>query len=151
VHGTRLFREKYVVVATPEFLVDHPVRTPLDLRRVPVLSLDREASWWNNLLRALPARRRPVLDRIIGVDHVRGMINGALAGYGVALLPKYSVLGELASEVLVVLFPRLKLMEDTFCIYQKLARATRPANQLLTSLLLDLDLRELGDAVGRTR
>jgi DNA-binding transcriptional LysR family regulator len=148
VHCTRMFREKYVVVATPAFLQEHPIRTPLDLRRTPVLSLDRDGSWWNNLLRALPAHRRPVLERVMVIDHVRGMINGALAGYGVALVPKYAVLGELARGDLVALFPRLRLVEDSFCIYQKLARLGRPAHQLVTGFLLGLDVREFGDAIG---
>lgn len=148
IHRTPMFREKYVVIATPALLARHPVRAPLDLRRTPVLSLDREGTWWNNLLRALPGPRRPTLERITVVNHVRGMINGTLAGYGVSLVPKYAVLEEIASGALSVLFPRLQLREDTFSIFQKLARAERPANRLLTRFLLGLDVRELGDALG---
>ncbi len=148
VHRTRLFRERYVVVATPAFLEAHPVRTPMDLRRTPVLSLDREGTWWNNLLRALPASRRPTLEHIVVIDHVRGMINGTRAGYGVSLLPKYSVLGELEAGALVALFPRLTLLEDSFSLFQKLSRRERPANLLLTRFLLALDVREFGDAMG---
>ncbi|MBI5549703.1 MAG: LysR family transcriptional regulator [Deltaproteobacteria bacterium] len=151
VHRTRMFREKFVVVATTSFLEQHPVRTPLDLRGVPVLSLDREGRWWNHLLRALPHQRRPVLERVVVIDHVRGMINGTLAGYGVGLLPKYAVLGELSSGALTVLFPRLQLLEDSFHIYQKLARVDRPANRLVTEFLTELDVSEFGDAIGRTR
>jgi DNA-binding transcriptional LysR family regulator len=150
IHCQRMFREKYVVVATPAFLERYPVRAPMDLRRTPVLSLDREATWWNNLLRALSARRRPALEQVVVIDHVRGMINGTRAGYGVSLLPKYAVLGEIASGALTVLFPRLQLVEDSFSIYQKLARVGRPANQLVTQYLLGLDVREFGDAIGRS-
>jgi DNA-binding transcriptional LysR family regulator len=144
VHRLRMFRERYVVVATPGFLERYPVRTPLDLGRTPVLSLDREGTWWNNLLRALPARRRPMLSRIVVIDHVRGMINGTRAGYGVSLLPKYAVLGELALGALQALFPRLKLLEDSFSIYQKLSRVERPANRLVTRFLQGIDVREFG-------
>jgi DNA-binding transcriptional LysR family regulator len=144
-----MFREKYVTVASPSFLERHPVRSPLDLRRTPVLSLDREGSWWNNLLRALPTSRRPALERIVVVDHVRGMINGTLAGYGVGLVPKYAVLGELSRRALAVLFPRLRLADDTFCIYQKPTRAERTANRLVTEFLLALDVHEFGDAIRR--
>jgi len=38
-----------------------------------------------------------------------------------------------------VLFPRLRLLEDTFCIYQKIARLERPGNRLLTGLLTRMD------------
>jgi DNA-binding transcriptional LysR family regulator len=151
IHRTPMFREKYVAIATPAFLARYPVRTPIDLRRTPVLSLDREGTWWNNLLRALPGRRRPELERIIVVDHVRGMINGTLAGYGVSLVPKYSVLREVAAGALTVLFPRLQLGEDTFSIFQKLARVERPANRLVTRHLLGIDVRELGDALAGGR
>jgi DNA-binding transcriptional LysR family regulator len=151
IHRTELVREKYVAVAAPAFLAEHPVRTPLDLRRIPVLSIDREGRWWDNLLRAVPAARRPTFERIVVIDHVRGMINGTLAGYGVSLLPKYALLPELARGSLVVLFPRLRLLEDTFCIYQKVTRRDRPGNQLVTRHLLALDVREFGDAMGRAR
>jgi DNA-binding transcriptional LysR family regulator len=149
VHCTRMFREKYVVVAVPAFLGRHPVRAPMDLRHAPVLSLDREGTWWNPLLRALPGRRRPTLGRVVVIDHVRGMINGARAGYGVGLIPKYAVLGEVATGALTVLFPRLRLVEDSFSICQKLARAERPENRLVTRYLLELDVSEFGDAIGQ--
>ncbi len=148
VHRTELFREKYVVAAAPEFLARHPLRTPLDLARVPVLSLDAEGRWWTNLLSALPAARRPDLGRVVVIDHVRGMIQATLDGYGVSLLPKYALLPELGRGALTVLFPRLRLLEDTFCVYQKTARLERPGNRLLTGFLAGIDVRDFGDAIG---
>ena len=148
VHRTLLFREKYVVVAAPGFLARHPVRTPLDLARTPVLSLDPEGQWWTNLLSAVPPARRPVLGRVVVIDHVRGMIHATLAGYGVSLLPKYALLPELERGTLTVLFPRLRLLEDTFCVYQKVARLPRPGNRLVTAFLASMDVREFGDAIG---
>ena len=65
-----------------------------------------------------------------------------------SILPKYSVLGEIASGALTVLFPRLQLLEDSFAIYQKLTRVERPANKLVTGFLLGIDVREFGDAMG---
>jgi len=149
VHRTHLFREKYIVVAAPEFLERHPVRTTLDLGRTPVLSLDPDGQWWTNLLSALPAARRPTLGRIVVIDHIRGMIHATLAGYGVSLLPKYALLPELERGALTVLFPRLRLLEDTFCVYQKAARLARPGNRLLTEFLAHMDVREFGDAIGK--
>lgn len=146
--GRRMFREKYVLVASPDFSARSRLRSPRDLGRTPVLSLDRDGKWWNNFLRALPAAKRPVLEQVVVIDHVRGMINGTLSGYGVALLPKYAVLGDLAEGRLVALFPRLRLLEDTFCLYQKIARASRPGHQLVGEFLLGLEVREFGDAIG---
>jgi len=148
IHRTPLFREKYVAVATPAFLRRFKVRTPRDLEHTPVLSLDADGSWWNNLLRALPRERRPALERIVMVNHIRGMINATRAGYGVSLVPKYAVLPELASGALTVLFPRLQLLEDSFSIFQKLARAERPVNRLVTQYLLRIDVRDFGGALG---
>jgi DNA-binding transcriptional LysR family regulator len=147
VQATRLFREKYLLVASPSFLASHPVRRPIDLERVPVLSLDKEGGWWTNALRSIPGRRRPVLGRIIEVNQVRGMVHAALEGYGVALLPKYTVLGKIARRDLVALFPRLRLLEDWFCVYQKRANAGREKNRVLTEFLLRLEVSEFGDAI----
>jgi DNA-binding transcriptional LysR family regulator len=147
VHRAPLFREKYVLVAAPAFLAAHRVRAPRDLARVPVLSHDRDGMWWNRLTSALPAAQRPRLARLVVVDNVRGMINAAAAGYGVGLVPKYAVLGELERGALFVLFPRLALLDDTFAVYQKVTRVEREAHGLITRFLLELDLRALGDAI----
>jgi len=147
VEATPLFREKYVVVAAPSFLAAHPVARPADLERVAVLSLDKDGRWWANALRAMPGRGRPVLSHVIQVDQVRGMVHAVLEGYGVALLPKYTVLGKVARGELVTLFPRLPLLEDWFCIYQKRANAALEKNRLLTACLRRMDVREFGDAI----
>jgi DNA-binding transcriptional LysR family regulator len=147
IQATRLFREKYLMVASPAFLARHPVRRTIDLERVPVISLDKDGAWWANALRSIPGRRRPVLGRVTEVDQVRGMLHAALEGYGVALLPKYTVLGKVARGDLQALFPGLRLLEDWFCIYQKRSKAGREKNRMLTEFLLGLDMSEFGDAI----
>ena len=147
IQATGLFREKYLLVASPSFLAAHRLDRPIDLERVPVLSLDSSGVWWANALRALPGRQRPVLGHIVEVDQIRGMVHAALEGYGVALLPKYAVLGKVARGELVALFPRLPLVEDWFCLYQKRAYAAREKNRLLSDYLLRLNMTEFGDAI----
>lgn len=147
VTATRLFREKYQIVASPAFLAAHPVKRPMDLESVPALSLDREGTWWTNALRSAPGRGRPVLRQIIEVNQVRAMVHAALEGYGVALLPKYTVLGKVGRGDLVALFPGLRLVEDWFCVYQKRTCALRQKNRVLTEFLLQLDVAEFGDAI----
>jgi DNA-binding transcriptional LysR family regulator len=147
IQATRLFREKYLMVASPAFLAANPVRRTIDLERVPVISLDKDGSWWANALRSVPGLRRPVLGRIIEVTQVRGMVHAALEGYGVALLPKYTVLGKVARGDLKALFPRLGLLEDWFCVYQKRANAKREKNRVVSDFLLRLDVSEFGDAI----
>lgn len=122
-------------------------RRPIDLERVPVLSLDKAGVWWANALRSIPGRRRPVPGRIIEVNQVRGMVHAALEGYGAAVLPKYTVLGKVARGDLVALFPRLRLLEDWFCVYQKRTSAVREKNRIVTDFLLRLDVAEFGDAI----
>ena len=151
VEATPLFREKYVIVAAPSFLAAHPVRRPADLERVPVLSRDKDGRWWANALRAMPGRERPVLSHVVQVDQVRGMVHAVLEGYGVALLPKYTVLGKVARGELVTLFPKLPLLEDWFCIYQKRTNASLEKNRALMACLLQLDVSEFGDAIGGVR
>ena len=143
-----LFREKYVVVAAPAFLRRHPVATPRDLEKLPVLSLDKEGGWWRNMLGAVPRDRRLVFSRIVAVNHIRGMINAAAEGLGVALTPKYAVLDDLERRRLRVIFPGLKLLEDHFCVYQKRARAGREKNRLITRFLTSMKVDEFGDAIG---
>jgi DNA-binding transcriptional LysR family regulator len=151
IQATRLFREKYLLVASPAFLACHAIRRPLDLERVPVLSLDSGGIWWSNALRSIPGRRRPTLGRIIEVNQVHGMVHAALEGYGVALLPKYTVLGKVARGELTVLFPRLPLLEDWFCVYQKRTSVEREKNRVVTDYLLQLNVAEFGDAISGPR
>jgi LysR family transcriptional regulator, glycine cleavage system transcriptional activator len=149
VQATRLFREKYLMVASPAFLASHPVRRIVDLERVPVISLDKDGAWWGSALGSIPGLRRPALGRIIEINQVRGMVHGALEGYGVALLPKYTVLGKVARGDLKALFPRLDLLEDWFCVYEKRASAGREKNRVVTDFLRRLDMSEFGDAIKR--
>lgn len=142
-----LFREKYVVVASPGFLERSAIRSPLDLQDHPVVSLDKDATWWDNMLLALPPGERPAFRHVIQINHVRGIINATQEGLGVAFLPKYTVLGEIERRSLVVLFPELKLLEDRFAVYQKRSLATREKNRLMTGYLLGLQLDEYGDSI----
>jgi len=146
-----LFREKYSVVASPAFLAAHPIRRPADLGAQPLLSLDKDGAWWGRLLGALPEAKRPKPRRIVEIDHLRGLINAAEEGLGVGLAPTYSVLKELDQGILRVLFPRLKLLEDRFFVYQLRSHARREGNRHLTAYLASLDASEFGDSIGPIR
>lgn len=143
-----LFRERYSAIASPGFLATSPVVAPGDLAALPVLSLDPEGEWWVNFLRALPPAQRPDFRRVVTLNHVRGIINAALAGLGVGLVPSYTVLRELADGRLVALFPGLELLEDRFRVVCKRRRAEDPAIRALVDFLLALEPGELGDAIG---
>ncbi len=147
VESRPLFREAYVAIASDALLARHLVRTPHDLEDVVVLSLDKGADWWGNLLRALPARSRPAFRRVVQVNHIRAIINAALDGQGVGFVPQYTVLQELADGRLRRLFPDLNLLEDRFSVVQKRNRADRHKNRLITGYLEGLDASEFGDAI----
>lgn len=139
-----LFRETYVVACAPAFRKAHRLRQPADLARGPVLSLDKAGAWWNRFLVAVPDPARPRLDRIIAVNHIRAMIHAATKGMGALLVPRYSVLEELARGDLVALFPAIRPTEDHFSIYQKKVKAGQEKRKLLTRYLQSLSPEEFG-------
>jgi DNA-binding transcriptional LysR family regulator len=70
-------------------------------------------------------------------------------GIGVGLVPRYTVLEEIASGALVALFPDVNLLEDQFRIFQKKWRARRAANRAVVAYLQGLDATEYGETIGR--
>ena len=120
-----LFREEYVVVASPRYLARHRISTVKDLARCNVFSQDEDLAWWRNFLHALPQEQQVFFGRVIRINHVRGMINAALCNMGVGFVPRYTVLREIAQGSLVALFPELDLLNDHMNIYIK------PRNVLL--------------------
>ncbi len=130
-----LFRERYVVIAAPDFLKGHPIKIPQDLERVTVLSMDERGEWWNNFIFAQGPENRTILKHIVQVNHVRGLINGALGGLGVSFVPRYTVENELAAGLLCDVFPGGQLMDDHFCIYIKRGKMDQEKNRQLMAFL----------------
>ncbi len=114
-----LFREEYVVIASPRYLEHHHITTVKDLARCNVFSQDEELSWWRNFIHAFPQGQQVLFDRVTRINHVRGMINAALCNMGVGFVPRYAVLRELAQGRLVGLFPELDILNDHINIYLK--------------------------------
>jgi DNA-binding transcriptional LysR family regulator len=130
-----LFEERYVVIASPAYVEEHQIKEVGDLERVNILSLDKEGDWWDNFLMAIPIDRRPKLKNIMQINHVRGLINGAISGVGVSFVPRYTVETELEEKVLIDIFGGLA-MDDRFCIYIKKERKEFEKNKLLINFLL---------------
>lgn len=123
VEKTPLFREEYVVIASPGLAAAERIRRPADLSRCNILSLDKGCGWWKNFLGALPQEERPVFSRVTEINHIRGITNAAAESLGVGFVPKYCVTRELKSGTLKNVFPRLELLEDRFSVYQKTKRS----------------------------
>lgn len=134
-----LFREDYAVVASPDFVARRGPVTAEAMAQLPCLSLDDEGRWWHRFLVSLPAEGRPVLGRLVTINHVRAMIVAAEAGLGVALVPRYAVGAELEAGRLEALFPELPMFADRFVLYQKRCRADLDAHRRFTEYLLALD------------
>lgn len=138
-----LFREEYAVIASPEFVRERRLRSPADLAGCQVLSMDKSGAWWGNFLNALPASGRPELKNITELNHIRAIINAALEGLGVGFVPRYTVLKEFKARTLVNIFPRLKLLEDNFYVYQKAGRARLERHRLLLDYLRNIKSTQL--------
>ncbi|HWQ09546.1 MAG TPA: LysR family transcriptional regulator [Holophaga sp.] len=141
---TPLFREVYVVVCSPEYRDRFRPASPAGLDACTILSCDKVGAWWHRFLSALPEEQRPRLDQLVAMNHIRAMVNAAVHGLGVALVPQYCVLEELETGRLVSLFPAIRPLEDRFCLYQKRAHADRGKQRLLTAFLQALKPEEFG-------
>ena len=139
-----LFREAYTVAAAPALHERLQLRAPLDLARAPILSTDRECTWWHRFLLALAQDERPEWTLVHAMGHIRAMIHAALDGLGVLLAPRYSILRELRQGELVELFPRLPMQEDWFCLYQKQNHAGSRLQRSFTDILRSINPAEFG-------
>ncbi|HNV72274.1 MAG TPA: LysR substrate-binding domain-containing protein, partial [Candidatus Ozemobacteraceae bacterium] len=64
--------------------------------------------------------------RLITVNHLRGMVNLASAGVGVALVPAYCAAAEVRSGRLRILFPKSQILEDWFSLYGRQGQRQLP-------------------------
>lgn len=143
---TDLFREEYAVVAAPSYLRGKRIETPKDLEEQTIVSLDKNAAWWGRFIQAVPRAGQPSFkgESVIEIDHVRGVINAAVEGIGVALLPKYAIVTELRRRRLVNLFPEIQVKADQFSIYLKKKKAGLDASRRLIAYLTELRPEEFG-------
>ncbi len=133
-----LFREEYAVIASPGFVRTRGLRAPRDLARCPVLSIDKDGQWWGNFMNALQPSERPELRDVTQLNHIRAIINAAMEGLGAGFVPRYTVLKELKAGTLVNVFPRLKLLEDNFYVYQKAGKAGLERHRRLLDYLKNI-------------
>jgi len=139
-----LFREQYITIASPEFIKTKHITSLDDLERVKILSMDKDLEWWHNFITAIPADKQGCLKNVMQINHVRGLINGAVAGLGIGFVPRYTVITELENNILVDPFPHIKPMADEFHIYIKKECLAFQKNQLLLDYLTKLKPSEFG-------
>jgi len=139
-----LFQEQYVTIASPLFIRSHRIQTLDDLERVNILSNDKDLAWWKNFITAIPEEKQACLKKVVVINHVRGLINGAAAGLGVGFVPKYTVIKELCDQTLVDPFPDIKPGADHFNIYIKKDKLAFEKNKALINYLTRLNPEEFG-------
>lgn len=139
---TPLFQETYVVACSPSYLAMNNIHSPEDLARCNILSLDKEGIWWRRFLVIFSKKNRPTLNRIMTINHIRGMINAAASDLGVILVPSYSLQRELSSGSIIPLFPSIRLLEDYFYLYQKTTKTYLLKHRLLKEYFQSLKLSE---------
>ncbi|MBU1342882.1 MAG: LysR family transcriptional regulator [Proteobacteria bacterium] len=139
-----LFREQYITIASPHFIKTENIVSLDDLERVNILSNDKDLEWWHNFLTAIPDEKQDCLKNVVQINHIRGLINGAIAGLGIGFVPKYTVMKELEEKILLDPFPQIKPAADDFNIYIKKEKLKFQKNQLLTDYLTRLKISEFG-------
>ena len=95
----KLFDERMVACAAPGFLASHPVKTAADLIGLPLLQLETRPDAWADWLQYHGVAGNPPLGMLF--DQFAPMIQSAIYGMGVALLPEFLAKAELADGRLV--------------------------------------------------
>ena len=112
--GTFLMGEKVIPVCSPEFLEQNPVNDAGAMPALPQLHLSsRPDAWkdWFELNNVSPAQ-----DRGMFFEQFSILIQAALAGIGMALLPKFLIQNELDRNELVVVQDK-PLQSDSSAYY----------------------------------
>jgi len=123
--------EAYSIVCTPEYAGAYRLKEPNNLSNATILSLDERGAWWENFFDAVPDKIHINLNRIMTINHIRGLINAALNGMGVAMVPRYTVLEALAAGTLLELFTDVAIREDKFQVFIKTEKRKMEKNRLL--------------------
>jgi DNA-binding transcriptional LysR family regulator len=133
-----LFQEQYVTIAAPSFIQKKQITCIDDLARVRILSMDRDLAWWRNFISAIPSEKQGCLKQAMQINHIRGIINGAISGLGIGFVPKYTVMEELKKNILMDPFPGITPAADDFHIFIKKERLGFKKNQQLVAYLTHL-------------
>jgi DNA-binding transcriptional LysR family regulator len=112
--SARLHREDYAFVGAPTLLRRLPLRRAADAERHTLID-ERAAlplySYWRDAAGgAMPLR----FARILHFGTIAAIRAGALAGDGVAVLPRYLVAHDLAAGRLATVLPRVRPLHDYF-------------------------------------
>lgn len=97
-----LMGEEAIPVCSPSFLSEHPISKPADLTGTPLLHLATRPGAWTNWLAAnglaAPGEPGMLLENFLIIAQA------AIAGLGIALLPKFLIQNEIERGELILMF-----------------------------------------------
>lgn len=120
----KLFDERMVALAAPGFLASHPVRGPRDLVGLPLLQLETRPDAWGDWLAYHGVDATQPLGMLF--DQFAPMIQAAIYGVGVALLPEFLARAELADGRLVAAWGGAVPSRGSYYLVWPLSGAAHP-------------------------
>lgn len=121
----RLFDESLTACASPAFLAEHPIRDPGDLNGVVLLQLQTRPDAWADWFRGQGGQDKPSGGMVM--DQFSMMIQAAISGLGVALLPDYLARQEIAEgHLLPVLRPAVPGRGGYWLVWPRTRAESRP-------------------------
>jgi LysR family glycine cleavage system transcriptional activator len=100
----KLFDEHLTACASPDFMRCHPIESTADLANLPLLQLETRPTAWSAWFEGQGAT--PLAKTGMLMDQFSMMIQAAISGLGIALLPDYLAWAEIAEgRLLPVLQP----------------------------------------------
>lgn len=94
-----LFSERLTACAAPDFMARHPIRHAGDMQTLPLLILESRPFAWDDWFAGQDSL--PIAAGGMQMDTFSMMIQAAISGLGVALLPDYLAATEIAERRLV--------------------------------------------------
>jgi DNA-binding transcriptional LysR family regulator len=119
VNSLKLFEEKVTACVSLGFAKSHRLTCLDDLEDIPMLQLESQPNVWSEWFRGQGGQPPPALSGML-MDQFSMMIQAAIAGFGIAILPDYLAQIEISEGRLVpVLEPAVPLREAYWLVWPK--------------------------------
>lgn len=135
-----LHREEYVFVAAPKLLARHPFTKPEHAKGHVLLDASQDLPLFRYLLDAVPNASFEFA-RVLRLGSIEAIKQRALAGAGVAVLPRYHVQIALQQKRLRRILPRIEATHDYFRLIFRSADPRRSAFEALADHMRGIPLR----------
>ncbi len=122
--ATFLMHETVAPMASPAFLREHPVATPEDLMRLPLLHMGSRPEAWEHWFGTLGAPA-PAMHGM-RFEQFSTVAQACIAGVGIALLPQFLITAEIESRQLVVAYDHPVRSPRSYYLLSPHARAELP-------------------------